>query len=314
MRYYMAPLEGITDGIYRKLHHKHFPGADRYYTPFFSPTVHRALTPKEKRELPAAESWEIDTVVQLLTKVPEDFIWMANVCRDLGYREINLNVGCPSGTVTAKGKGAGMLQDLDNLQRFLDNIYTHAPLPVSIKTRLGFADAEEFPQILDIYNQYPVAELTIHPRVRNVFYNGPVDMEMFRYAVTNSNATLCYNGNLCSKAEIDAFSREFPQVPAVMLGRGLVGDPGMLSAGGTTPDNLQAFLDELLEAYTATFGSSRNAMFRLKENWRHLFCLFEMDEKLQKRLRKTVDVKEYQAITHQILHQTPMRRQLQPDW
>ena len=314
MRYYVAPLEGLTDSIYRRLHHRYFPGADRYYTPFFSPTVHRALTPREARELPPADALAAEVVPQLLTKVSEDFIWMSGICQELGYQEVNLNLGCPSGTVTAKGKGAGMLRDLQGLDCFLYEIFSCAKLPVSIKTRLGFTEPEEFYQLLEIFNRYPVCELTVHPRVRKAFYNGPVEMEYFRYAVKESRAPLCYNGNLCSTAQAEALGQEFPEVPAVMLGRGLIADPGMLTPGGTTLPQLEAFLEELLEEYASAFGSARNAMFRLKENWRYLFCLFEPDPKLQKQLRKATDLQEYKSVTNQILHTLPLRSTLCPDW
>ncbi len=314
MQYYAAPLEGITDSIYRRLHHKYFPGVDRYYTPFFSPTVHRALTPRESRELPPADSLDVQVVPQLLTKSSEDFIWMAGVCKDLGYTEINLNLGCPSGTVTAKGKGSGMLRQRDVLQQFLDEIFTGSALPVSIKTRLGYEQPEEFFGLVEIFNRYPVAELTVHPRVRQDFYSGPVRMDLFDYAVVNAKIPLCFNGNLCTKKQIDVFSAGHPHVQAVMLGRGLIGNPGMFAPGGTTTEKLEGSLGELLDEYTAAFGGSRNAMFRLKENWRYLFCLFQNDAKLQKALRKTTDVQEYKAITGQILHNLPMQEHFNPDW
>lgn len=314
MRYDMAPLEGITDSIYRKLHHKYFPGVNRYYTPFFSPTIHRALTSREARELPPAADMDVCVVPQLLTKVSADFLWMTQVCRDLGYPIINLNLGCPSGTVTAKGKGSGMLRDLDALRRFLDEIYEGAVLPVSIKTRIGFENSEEFPALLDIFNQYPVQELIIHPRVRKDFYNGSVDMQQFDYARKHSRAPLCYNGNLCTKSQIENFAAAHPDIPAVMLGRGLVGDPGMLSPGGTTREALANFVEELFSEYSVAFGGSRNAMFRLKENWRYLFCLFEPDAKLQKRLRKATDLSEYKAVTTQIMQNLPLQKELTPDW
>ena len=314
MRYYFAPLEGLTDSIYRKLHHQYFSGVDQYYTPFFSPTVHRSLTPREARELPRADAVNFTVIPQLLTKVPEDFLWMAGVCRDLGYPEVNLNVGCPSGTVTAKGKGSGMLRDLDALDAFLEEIFAATPLPISVKTRIGFTAPEEFPAILAVFNRYPIKELTIHPRVRSAFYNGPVDMAAFSYAVEESKNPLCYNGNLCAKEQIAAVSTQFPQVEAVMLGRGLIADPGMLTPGGTTAAALEQFHDGLLEEYIRAFGGSRNAMFRMKENWRHWLCKFQNAEKLGKQLRKTTDVAEYRTITHEIFHTLPMRDGLQPDW
>ncbi len=314
MQYYFAPLEGLTDSIYRRLHRQFFPGVDRYYTPFFSPTVHRALTPREARELPPANTMDCTVIPQLLTKVPEDFLFMAGVCKDLGYEEVNLNTGCPSGTVTAKGKGSGMLRDLDGLDAFLYEIFSRTPLPVSVKTRIGFADPEEFPRILEIFNRYPIRELIIHPRVRTAFYKGSVDLDAFRYGVENAKIPLCYNGNLCYRRQIEALSTEFPQVGAAMIGRGLIADPGMLTPGGTTAASLEAFHNALLEEYIQAFGGSRNAMFRLKENWRHWLCKFENSEKLGKRLRKTTDVHEYKSITAEVFHSLPLRPEILPDW
>lgn len=314
MRYDFAPLEGLTDSIYRRLHNKYFPGVDRYFTPFFSPTVHRSLTPRESRELPPASTVGFAVVPQLLTKIPEDFLWMAGVCRDLGYREVNLNVGCPSGTVTAKGKGAGMLQDLELLDAFLDSIFAATPLPVSVKTRIGFSDPREFKAILQIYNRYPIKELIIHPRVRTAFYNGPVDMEIFRYALRESKNPVCYNGSLRTKDEIAAFSADFPEVKTVMLGRALIADPGLLTPGGTTVRALEGFHDALLTEYTQAFGGSRNAMFRLKENWRHWLCKFEDAETLAKSLRKATDIVKYKTITYEIFHSLPLRKSIIPDW
>lgn len=302
MRYYFAPMEGLTDSVYRRLHHKYFGGVDRYYMPFISPTVHRCLTHREDRELPFADSVDFCAVPQLLTKVPEDFLWAAEQCRDRGYKEVNLNVGCPSGTVVSKGKGSGMLADPEALDRFLEAVFQNPPLPISVKTRLGITQPDEFPQLLDIFNRYPIAELTIHPRVRKQFYNGDVDLEVFRYAVRNSKNPLCYNGNLTSKADISAFSDAFPEIHAVMLGRGLIADPGMLTPEGTTAASLSAFHEELLEEYQVLFGGARNAMFRMKENWGFLLPRFQNSEKLGKRLRKTTDLSEYQSITAEIFH------------
>ena len=301
MRYYFAPMEGLTDSVYRRLHHKYFGGVDRYYMPFFSPTMHRVLTGKEDRELPMADSVPFAAVPQVLTKVAEDFLWAAQVCKDRGYEEVNLNIGCPSGTVVAKGKGAGMLADPEALERFFDGIFAAAPLPVSVKTRLGIADAEEFPGLLEIFNRYPIRELTIHPRVRKQFYQGDVFWDSFRYAAENSKNPLCYNGDLFCLQDIERAAAEFPQVEAMMLGRGLVADPGMLS-GGTDVNILAEFHDALLEEYFVLFGGSRNAMFRLKENWSYLLPRFEDSEKLGKRLRKTTDLAEYKQIAHEIFH------------
>ena len=306
MRYYFAPLEGLTDSIYRRLHHQYFSGVDRYYMPFLSPTVHRTLTHREDRELPMADSVDFTAIPQLLTKVPEDFLWAARQCADRGYAEVNLNVGCPSGTVVSKGKGSGMLRDAEGLDRFLDAVFQDSPLPISVKTRLGMERAEEFPALLEVFNRYPIEELTIHPRVRKQFYDGGVDMEMFRYAAEHSTNPLCYNGDITSPGQAEALQQAYPALEAVMIGRGLVADPGMLQ-GGTDVRALEGFMNALLEEYTVSFGGSRNAMFRLKENWGFLHSRFEGVDKLWKQLRKTTDLGEYKRITAEIFHTLPLK-------
>lgn len=306
MRYYFAPMEGLTDSIYRRLHHRFFPGVDRYYMPFLSPTIHKSLNHKEDRELPAADSVPFCAVPQILTKLPEDFLWAAQLCRDRGYNEVNLNVGCPSGTVVSKGKGSGMLRDPESLDRFLEQIFRDSVLPISIKTRLGMDNPEEFPALLEVFNRYPIQELTIHPRVRKQFYNGSVDMEMFRFGAQHSKNPLCYNGDLATLSQAEKIAQEFPQLESVMIGRGLLADPGML-CGGTDRNALEAFMNQLLEEYTAAFGGSRNAMFRLKEQWSFLQTRFDGVEKLWKRLRKTTDLEEYKSITAEIFHTLPMK-------
>ncbi|MBQ3192763.1 MAG: tRNA-dihydrouridine synthase family protein [Oscillospiraceae bacterium] len=299
-------MEGLTDSIYRRLHHKYFPGVDKYYMPFLSPTIHRQLTHKEDRELPLADSVPFAAVPQVLTKVSEDFLWAAQVCRDRGYDEVNLNVGCPSGTVVSKGKGSGMLRSPDALDRFLDEIFHASPLPITVKTRLGLENPEEFPALLEVFNRYPIKELTIHPRVRKQFYDGSVHMELFDYAVQNSRNPLCYNGDILTLSQAEAISQKYPQVHSVMIGRGLIADPGMLS-GGTTVQALEGFMEEMMAVYEVAFGGSRNAIFRLKENWGFLHDRFEGCDKLWKRLRKSTDAAEFKSITAEIFHTLPLK-------
>lgn len=314
MKYYFAPLEGITDAAFRRIHHKHFGGVDRYFMPFISPTIHRCFTHREARECPPADSVGFSAVPQLLGKSPEDMAWAVEQCRDLGYDEVNINLGCPSGTVVAKGKGSGMLSDPEQLDRFLGELFGLVDHPISIKTRIGLTGPDEFPRILEIYNQYPIQELTVHPRVRRAFYKGSCHMEMFRYAVENSRAPVCYNGDLRSLADIRAIEERFPKVESVMLGRGLIANPGLLTPEGTTPEKLEGFVNELMETYVEIFGSKKNTMFRMKENWFYLLTLFEGSERLGKQLRKTTDYDEFRRLTHEIIHTLPIRQTIEANW
>lgn len=312
MLFYFAPMEGLTDSVYRRLHHTYFPGIDFYFMPFFSPTTEDSLSPREAREL--APEPGVPAIPQVLTKDPQAFLRAAKILADFGYPQINLNLGCPSGTVVAKGKGSGMLRDLDSLSRFLDTIFSETPLPISIKTRIGMEGTEEWPELLSLFNRYPVEQLIVHPRLRREFYKGSVHMDAFELAYRESRNSLCYNGDLTSRAQIQAFSSAHPDISALMLGRGLIGNPGMLCPGGTGEKNLEQFHNELLENYLVTFGGSRNAMFRMKEHWRYLLCLFDGSEKLGKQLRKTTDLAQFRNITAQIFHTLPMRSNLNPDW
>lgn len=301
MKYYFAPMEGLTDSIFRQVHHKYFPGVDTYYMPFFSPTVHRRLTPREERELPAADSVPFRAVPQVLTRDSDSFLWAAQVCLDRGYDEVNLNCGCPSGTVVAKGKGSGMLGNPKTLDRFLGEVFEKSPIPVSVKTRLGLEAPEEFYALLEVFNRYPIRELTIHPRVRRQFYSGSADREMFQWAWENSANPLCFNGDISSPSQAAELQEVFPGLQSVMIGRGLIADPGML-CGGTDIRLLERYMAELMEAYAAAFGSSRNAMFRLKEHWGLLQSRFPGGEKLFKRLRKSTELGEYNSICSEIFH------------
>ena len=313
MRYYYAPMEGITDATFRRLHHKYFPGVDKYFMPFISPTIHRTLTHREARELPRADSVDFAAVPQLLGKNVEDMLWAIGVCADLGYDEVNINLGCPSGTVVSKGKGSGMLSDLDALDAFLEAIYAKAVLPVSLKTRIGVNDSENWEKILEIYRRYPVKELTVHPRIRKAFYKGDCDLTAFAQAVENSPFPVCYNGNVYSLADAEAIAARFPTVESVMIGRGLVADPGMLT-GSTDRQTLKAFLSELSDTYCIVFESKRNAIYRMKDNWHYLISLFEGSDKLWKEMRKSTDYDRFMAIANEIITTLPMRAHPEISW
>ncbi len=313
MGYFYAPMEGITDATFRFLHHKYFPGVDKYFMPFLSPTVHRSLTPREARELPRADSVPFVAVPQLLGKNVEDMVWALKVCQELGYGEVNINLGCPSGTVVGKGKGSGMLGDLEALDAFLEAIYQAAPLPVSLKTRIGVNDSESWPQILEIYRRYPVQELTVHPRIRKAFYKGDCDLDAFSLAVEGSPFPVCYNGNISSVAAAEAIRARFPGMEDIMIGRGLVADPGMLR-GGTDRQTLLAFLQELGDTYCQVFGSRRNAIYRMKDNWHYLITLFEGSDRHWKDLRKCTDYDRFTAIATEIVTSLPMRKHPEVNW
>ncbi len=309
MRYDFAPLEGITGHIYRNLHHRFFPGVDQYYTPFLSPTMHHKFTGSELQDILPEHNKDVFIVPQILTKSAADFSWAAGELEAMGYNQVNLNLGCPSGTVVAKGKGAGMLANLPALEVFLNEIFEQCSLKISVKTRLGKNDPEEFQAVLELLNRYPIYELIVHPRVQKDFYKYPVRIEFFRKAAKNSKNPLCYNGDLKTSADCAQTAEQFPHLRSLMLGRGLVANPNLVTEMkyGTIlqKDTLHEFHDCLLAAYREAFQNDRNAICRMKECWQYMLSLFENQEKAAKALRKAVDLGSYQAAVSKIFQERP---------
>lgn len=298
---YFAPLEGVTDTVYRQVHHAHFTGPVKYFIPFISPTQNLVLTPRERRNVEPQANAGLNAVPQVLTKNADHFIWAANLLHDLGYEEVNLNAGCPSGTVTAKGKGAGLLQRPQELAWFLDEVFARTPVRVSVKTRIGFSSPDEFDALLDLYNRYPIRELIIHPRTREEYYKGAVHRDVYAAAEASARMPLVYNGDLFTPDSCRAFEREHPKTGALMLGRGMLANPALAQtyAGGAPlcKETLRAFHDDLLRAYQDAY-SACVVLGRMREVAKNIACCFEGAEKPLKAARKANSLSAYQdAVT-----------------
>ena len=312
-RYDFAPLDGITRGVYRRVWQRRFGGADRLFIPFFSPTDQHVLTERDRRELLGSPG--IPQVPQVMTCRAEDLVWAAELLRDLGFTEVNLNLGCPSGTVTAKGKGAGFLAEPEALDRFFDAACGRLCLPLSVKTRLGVRSPEEFARLLPIFDRYPITCLTIHARVKTEKYRGNVHLEEFAQALAQSRNPVCYNGDLRTVGETEAFAARFPAARAVMIGRGAVADPALFRKlrGGppATRKELRDFLQELYAEYQRFYGQVGTAAQRMREVWFYLIHLFDDADRLNKKLRRFRSPGEYEAIEDAILRELPLRQDCQ---
>lgn len=293
----LAPLEGITGWLYRQTHQELFPGLHRYYTPFFAPTADSPLTGRGLADMHPDHNRGVPVVPQLLTNRAEDFVAAARLLQDLGYEEVNLNVGCPSGTVVAKGKGAGFLARPQELDAFFDQVFRRLNLRVSVKTRIGVTDPAEWPALLEVFSRYPICELIIHPRLRADYYRGQVRQEAFAYAVAHTDLPLCYNGDLFSPQDCQAVARRFPTVSHLMLGRGLVCNPALArELQGGAPlrkEELLAFHDRLLEGYRALYSGDRPVLGKMKELWFYWSQLFPAPEKPLKAMRKARNLTDY---------------------
>ena len=303
MEYEAAPLEGITDAVYRRTHAAFYPGAARYYTPFISPTMHHLFTPRDLRELSPENNHGFALIPQLLGRNASDLLWAAGALADMGYEEFNLNLGCPSGTVTAKRKGAGLLAYPDELDRLLDTLFRLSPIRISIKTRIGMESPEEYSKIMYIYERYPVARLIVHPRTRSDQYEGPVHLDVFEGILARSSLPVSYNGDLFTIWDVQRFRERFPSVGTVMLGRGLIADPAFIvKLRGESPDcdTLRRFHDTLCEEYVRVFGDRNSAMHRMKAIWAHMLPRFPNGEGYRKKLVKTRKWEDFRLVADEI--------------
>lgn len=305
MKNYFAPMEGITTYIYRNAHHKFFPGIDKYYMPFISPGPNKVFTSREKNDTFPGHNEGVPVVPQILTNRAEDFLTVATRLKEYGYTELNLNLGCPSGTVVSKGKGSGFLQYPDELNRFLDTIFSCYEGKLSIKTRIGKDSPEEFEVLLDIFNQYPLEELIIHPRVQKDFYKNTTNQQVFAAALKNSKNAVCYNGDLFTTEDYEKVVNAYGPTLPLMFGRGLIANPALvqqLTGKGTlTASVLQEFHDTIFEGYLRIMSGERDALFKMKELWFYMIHMFSSPEKYAKKIKKAQTGAEYKAVVASLL-------------
>lgn len=225
MRFYLAPMEGITGYVFRNAYYKCFGDIDCYFTPFIG---NKKMSARERRDILPENNKAVPLIPQILTNCAEDFLLISGELERLGYDTVNLNLGCPSGTVTARGRGAGFLGYPLELDAFLYEIFDKCPLKISIKTRIGVSSADEWGRLLDIYKKYPIAELIIHPRLQTDFYKNHPNREAYALAAERLDMPLCYNGDIVSVTSYQEFVNMFPDTTSIMIGRGILRRPWLV--------------------------------------------------------------------------------------
>ena len=335
MQFYMAPMEGLTGYVFRNAYHKNFGDVDKYFTPFIT---NRKMNYKEINDTAPEHNRGMHVVPQVLTNRAEDFCEIAKELEQLGYGTVNLNLGCPSGTVAAKNRGAGFLALPEELDSFLEEIVAKCPIKISIKTRIGVESPQEWSRLLAIYEKYPLEELIIHPRVQKEFYKGTPHREAFGEAARCSRHRLCYNGDIHSKEAYENFLQwmqmDLQQMPEngeringaerrriwngspqnlnrIMLGRGILMNPGLIGEikEGTelTKEKLKKFHDDVLEGYLAVMSGDRNTLFKMKELWFYLGNRFTNPDKYLKKIKKVQNIAEYKSIVSNLFYEQELK-------
>lgn len=301
MKFYFAPLEGVTGYIYRNTYNKFFDEEiDKYFTPFIVPTMNYCFTSKELNDIKPEHNKNIKVIPQILTNNADYFLSTTEKLNEFGYDEINLNLGCPSGTVVSKFKGSGFLAKREELDMFLEEIFSKTNCKISLKTRIGKDSPDEFYDLIEIFNKYPLEELIIHPRIRQDFYKNTPNMEIFKDAMRLSKNSLVYNGDIFSVEDFKKLKGECISIDTVMLGRGLMANPGLIGEikNKDIVDKavLKAFHDEIYLRYKEVLSGDKNALYKMKEFWFYMIHSFEDSEKFAKYIRKSKSAVEYEGI------------------
>ena len=318
MKVYFAPMEGITLYPLRNIHRQIFgEGVDKYFTPFLTAShTHHFMNREKKDILPDKNSSFTDypsqVEPQIMAGCSEDFLWAAKEIRKMGYRSVNLNLGCPAPTVVNRRKGAGLLQDTNYLDGMLGEIFDQIDqknLEVSLKTRLGFSSEEEAERLMEIYARYPVKELTIHARVREDYYAGAPRAAAFERAVKvyrecGGKGDICYNGDVSTgegylTLVTDSDKLKALGVSAIMIGRGFLSDPAIARRmkGGEAlgAEELKTYLRKLYDEYASYIPEERNVIFKMLEHWAFLHVHFKDPDRYLKNIRKSRSKDEYFA-------------------
>lgn len=338
MKIYMAPMEGLTGYVFRKNYEKHFGRGrvDKYFIPFISPNKTDGYTAREREDILPENNKGVTAVPQIMANNSVYFIRAARMLAEMGYKEVNLNLGCPSGTVVSKFKGAGFLAKPDELDKFLYEVMSSPEIEgvdVSVKTRIGMESPEEFHYLLTIYNQFKFKEIIVHPRVRSDYYKNKPNLAAFEEALGYSENQVCYNGDIFTASDYTAFLEKFPEekysnMTGIMIGRGFVGNPLIIEriaeyeatgvsgenahnssgdGGGNGKQRIKRFCDDLLADYLEVLSGDINALHKMKEVWEYLAGTFTGGQKELKKIKKAQRVCDYRAAVDEFFYRAELK-------
>jgi tRNA-dihydrouridine synthase len=305
---YLAPVQGITDRIYRNLFPLYFKGVDLAIAPFISSSKKMKPVNNLLREFYPDKNTGIPTTPQIMSSTPDDFTMLANALYDIGYSSVNWNLGCPFPMVMKKGRGAGMLCYPAKIESFLEKTMSAIKPKLSIKLRIGLKYPDEVLQLIPIFNQYPLEELIIHPRTGVQMYEGEVDLDMFEQCLNLSKHRVIYNGDIDSFEKYKMLSLRFGSIKRWMIGRGLIGNPFLAEKIKYHTEKpydekikiMRAFHDHLFAEYLKILSGPAHITNKMKEIWTYMSGFFENGEKIRKKINKTHHRDNYVDVVNKV--------------
>ena len=305
---HFAPLQGYTDAIYRSAHARIFGGVASYYTPFVR-LEHGDFRRKDVRELDADNNRGVNLTPQLIASTPEKILRILALFIEKGYKNVDINLGCPFPTLAKRHNGAGLLPYPDEVKALLmAAIEAHPEIQFSVKMRLGWEDANECMALLPLLNSLPLSHITMHPRLGKQQYKGEVDLEAFQRFYAECEKPLIYNGDLLTLDDIDTISNRFPRLSGLMIGRGLLANPALaIEYQQGAPLSLKEKIEKIRLLHADVFsqygnlleGGDLQLLTKMRTFWEYL--LPDGDRKAKKVIHKTSKLSNYQAAVSNLL-------------
>ena len=302
---HFAPLQGYTDDTYRRIHHELAGGIETYYTPFVRMEA-GGVRSKDMRDIRPEFNEGVPVVPQIIVKSMKEFDYLTNIVAEKGYHRIDINMGCPFPMQAKHGRGSGLLAHTDIVQEIASAIKERTDISFSVKMRLGWENADEWRAVLDILNDTPLHQITLHPRVGTQQYKGEVSIEAFDEFYALCKHPLIYNGDVTSVEQMQELEKKYPNLAGIMVGRGLLARPWIASeyaSGIALPEHKQRTLlhemhDRLKAHFETTANSEAQVHSRLRLFWEYMEEV--LGRKLYKKIMKAGNLKNYLGAVREV--------------
>lgn len=298
-----SPLQGFTDFRFRNAQNKFFGGIDTFYSPYIRLNGKLEIKPSYQRDLLPENNLDLEVIPQVITNDAEEFLFVAKYVRELGYKELNWNLGCPYPMVTKSGMGSGLIKNTQQINHILDRAHSETDIIVSMKMRLGYENTEEILDVLPILDRYPIKNIAIHARIGKQLYKGGVHLDAFQHCIDNTKHKLYYNGDITSVAKFHEMQERFPTIDHWMIGRGLISDPFLPSLIRNNsveyPENkmelFSEFHDTLYAIYSESLSGQSHILLKMYHLWEYFSLTFSNPHKVLKQIKKAQSIRNYEA-------------------
>ena len=304
-----SPLQGFTDYRFRNAFDKYFGGIDTFYAPYIRLNGKLEIKSSYHRDLLPSNNTVKELIPQVMTNDADEFLFVANYVKELGYKELNWNLGCPYPMVTKRCMGSGLINDAQRIDNVLEKVHSESDIIVSMKMRMGYNHSKEILDVFPILEKYPIKNIAIHARIGKQLYKGGVDLDSFERCLEHCNQKIYYNGDITSLESFTKLSQRFPSIDHWMIGRGLIANPflpNMIKTGDTSyPENRMAifgeFIDTLFHSYEQALSGSSHVLTKMTHFWEYFSESFENPHKTYKKIKKAKKITDYHSVVKSIL-------------